>query len=200
MVAKKATTRSSGGETSATKASAEKKTAAKKAPAKKSTAKKAPAKKSTSTKGAAKSTTSASAKKAGAADQAARLVVREDESPWTAAELKEIRAELEGEVARLTAGISENESDLSEFLKEPISGAGDDQADSGSKSFEREHEISLAASARAGLEQNEHALERLDDGTYGQCESCGKPIGKLRLQAYPRATLCLSCKSRQERR
>ncbi|WKV16539.1 TraR/DksA C4-type zinc finger protein [Janibacter limosus] len=44
------------------------------------------------------------------------------------------------------------------------------------------------------------ALARLEDGTYGTCESCGNPIGKLRLQAYPRATLCMTCKSQQERR
>ena len=62
------------------------------------------------------------------------------------------------------------------------------------------HELSLVAGARTGLEQNLHALARLEDGTYGICENCGNPIGKLRLQAYPRATLCMSCKSRQERR
>jgi RNA polymerase-binding transcription factor DksA len=43
-------------------------------------------------------------------------------------------------------------------------------------------------------------LARLDDGSYGQCESCGNPIGKERLQAFPRATLCMACKQRQERR
>ena len=114
--------------------------------------------------------------------------------------LKEVRAELHTEIERLTAEIASAESSLDEFLKEPIDGAGDDQADAGSKSFEREHELSLVAGARTGLEQNQHALDRLDDGSYGICESCGNPIGKLRLQAYPRATLCMSCKSRQERR
>lgn len=152
--------------------------AEKKAPAKKTPAKKAPAKTSSTT----------------------RLVVREDESPWTAKELKEVRADLESEIERLTAEITAAESDLSEFLKEPIDGAGDDQADAGAKSFEREHELNLVAGARTGLEQNQHALDRLEDGTYGICESCGNPIGKLRLQAYPRATLCMTCKSRQERR
>jgi endonuclease-3 len=49
-------------------------------------------------------------------------------------------------------------------------------------------------------EQTEHALERLEDGSYGICESCGNPIGKLRLQAAPRATLCMPCKKKQERR
>ena len=43
------------------------------------------------------------------------------------------------------------------------------------------------------------ALARIDAGTYGICESCGKPIGKLRLQAFPRATLCMACKQAEER-
>ncbi|NYF97017.1 TraR/DksA family transcriptional regulator [Janibacter cremeus] len=160
-----------------------------------STAAKKPAKKTAATR---KST----AKKATATrvTRAERLVVREDESPWTPAELKEVRVELEGEIARLRADLQSSENELSVFLREPIDGAGDDQADAGAKSFEREHELSLLAGARTGLEQNLHALERLEDGTYGICESCGNPIGKLRLQAYPRATLCMTCKSTQERR
>lgn len=184
--------------TSTTTTTAAKKVAAKKAPAKKAAVKKAPAKTTASKKAASKKT----ATKKGATKKAApeRLVVREDESPWTAKELKEVRSELETEIERLTAEIASAETDLNEFLKEPIDGAGDDQADAGAKSFEREHELSLVAGARTGLEQNRHALERIDEGTYGICESCGNPIGKLRLQAYPRATLCMSCKSRQERR
>ncbi len=50
------------------------------------------------------------------------------------------------------------------------------------------------------LLQNEHALARIDEGTYGTCESCGEAIGKARLQAFPRATLCVTCKQREERR
>ena len=53
----------------------------------------------------------------------------------------------------------------------------------------------MANNSREMLDQSEHALERIDDGTYGICESCGNPIGKLRLQAVPRATLCRSCKT-----
>ena len=73
-------------------------------------------------------------------------------------------------------------------------------ADLGAKTFEREHEMSLANNARDLLVQTEHALARIDAGTYGRCENCGNPIGKLRLQANPRATLCVSCKQREERR
>lgn len=196
MAAKKTATKKSAAKKSGTKAQATTKTT------KKANATAAPAK--TTKKAAAKKTKPAAAKKTTkkttTATKAARLVVREDESPWTAAELKEVRADLDAEIERLRAEISSSETELTAFLKEPIDGAGDDQADAGAKSFEREHELSLVAGARTGLEQNLHALERLEDGTYGICESCGNPIGKLRLQAYPRATLCMTCKSKQERR
>jgi DnaK suppressor protein len=85
-------------------------------------------------------------------------------------------------------------------MRDAGEGAGDDQADAGTKTFEREQEISLANNARGMFEQSVHALERIVDGSYGICESCGSPIGKNRLLAFPRATLCMPCKSKQERR
>ena len=45
--------------------------------------------------------------------------------------------------------------------------------------------MSIANNARDMLAQAEHALQRIDNGTYGVCESCGNPIGKARLQAFP---------------
>jgi RNA polymerase-binding protein DksA len=134
------------------------------------------------------------------AQPAPRLAVREDESPWTKKELAEVRTELEIEVGRLVHQISEAEEGIADLLRDSGDGAGDDQADAGTKTFEREHEMSLANNARELLLQNERALSRLSDGTYGVCERCGKPIGKLRLQAFPRATLCVTCKQLDERR
>jgi RNA polymerase-binding protein DksA len=128
------------------------------------------------------------------------LVVREDESPWTTKELKEVRSELERDIDQLSSELRNAQSDLVDLMRDSGDGAGDDQADAGAKTYEREQEISLANNAREMLLQTEHALERLDNGTYGICESCGNPIGKLRLQAAPRATLCMPCKMKQERR
>ena len=168
-----------------------------KAPAKKTAAatKKAAGKPTTAKKAVAKKT-AAPAKKA----PAGKLRVRDDESPWTAKELAAVRAELEGDVERLTHELSGFEDDIAGLIKDSGDGAGDDQADTGAKTFEREHEASLAQNSRDLLEQSVHALQRIDDGTYGICENCGNAIGKLRLQAFPRATLCLNCKAQQERR
>jgi len=128
------------------------------------------------------------------------LRVREDEAPWTADELEAVRADLEADVARLKYEISVAESELAGLMRDAGDGAGDDQADAGTKTFEREQEISLANNARVMFEQSEHALERIADRSYGICESCGSAIGKNRLLAFPRATLCMPCKSKQERR
>lgn len=86
------------------------------------------------------------------------------------------------------------------MLRQSSDTGGEDQADTGSKTFEREHEIALAGSHREILGQTERAMTLIDEGSYGLCESCGNPIGKARLQAFPRATLCMSCKEREERR
>ena len=60
--------------------------------------------------------------------------------------------------------------------------------------------MSLANNTRDMLVQAERALARIDNRTYGVCENCGNPIGKARLQVFPRATLCMTCKQREERR
>ena len=126
-------------------------------------------------------------------------LVREDESPWTPAELKEVRKALNEDIKRLEEELVNAEAGLEDLIRDSGDGAGDDAADAGSKTFEREHEMSLANNAREMLLQVGHAIARLDNGTYGACESCSKPIGKYRLQAFPRATLCLMCKQAEER-
>jgi RNA polymerase-binding protein DksA len=128
-----------------------------------------------------------------------RPVVREDESPWSKEELATVRSALQSERIRLLEEIDSAEAGLADLIRDSGEGAGDDQADAGSKTFEREHEMSLANNARDMLLQVDHALGRLADGSYGVCEGCGRAVGKYRLQAFPRATLCLSCKEAEER-
>lgn len=126
--------------------------------------------------------------------------VRADEPPWTPAELAEIRAELSAELDRIAGDVEMLQSSIADVLRDSGDGAGDDQADTGSKAFEREQEMTLLANTRESMFQTRRALARIDDGSYGSCESCGNGVGKLRLQAFPRATLCVACKQAQERR
>jgi RNA polymerase-binding protein DksA len=175
-----------------------KKAAAKKAAAKKVPAKKAPAKKSPAKKPAAKKVP---AKKAPAKKSPNReLVVLPNERPWTAKELGEVRGQLEADRDRFRLEVSSVEQGIQDLLRAGGDGAGNDQADVGSTSLERDSEMSLANNTRDMLMQTERALERLEDRTYGICESCGNPIGKARLKVFPRATLCMTCKQREERR
>jgi len=131
---------------------------------------------------------------------AAALPVRKGEKHWTEAELKKVRQQLQSDVDGLTADINEAESAIAERLSDAVGDAGDDTADAGAKTFQREHELALTQNARELLAASARALARIDDGTFGVCESCGQPIGKARLQAFPRATLCVTCKQREERR
>ena len=194
---KKASTRKSAATSKrATVTKSEQKAPVKKAPAKK-TAKKTAAKAATS----ANTTTKAAAStKARTSTAARKLAVKSDEKPWTVKELAEVRGELTSERERLRTELNMAEVELHDLMRDAGDGAGNDQADVGSASFERDHEMTLANNARVMLAQTEHALARIDDGSYGIRERCGQPVGKMRLMAFPRATLCLSCKQREERR
>jgi DnaK suppressor protein len=126
--------------------------------------------------------------------------VRQGEKPWTVREVREVAAELSGEIVRLGSELSSADAELSDLLRNSGDGAGDDQADSGSSALEREQELTLVNNTRDMLVQANRALARIAAGTFGTCDSCGRAIGKARVQAFPRAILCVECKHREERR
>ena len=106
-----------------------------------------------------------------------------------------LRARLRGDVnqmadAALKKSRSEANGDLSSM---PIH-----MADIGSDNFEQEFTLSLMESEESTLEKIEASLERIEEGTYGQCEECGVKIPKTRLNAIPYATLCVKCASQME--
>ena len=124
----------------------------------------------------------------------------EPEDAWSDAELAALREDLEQQAGALRREL-QDAAQAAAAVQHSSSGEGSgDEADAGSKTFEREHEASLANNSRDTLLQVERALTRLAEGTYGRCERCGSDIPKPRLQAFPRATLCLACKAREERR
>ena len=109
--------------------------------------------------------------------------------------LLEFRVRLRGDVsqmadAALKKSRSEANGDLSSM---PIH-----MADIGSDNFEQEFTLSLMQSEEATLGLVESSLERIEEGTYGQCEECGVKIPKTRLNAIPYASLCIKCASQQE--
>ena len=128
------------------------------------------------------------------------LPVLPGEDAWTPEEIEAVRADLRDDITRMRQTIAEAEEDLADRMNDGPDGAGKDPADVGASNFELDQEMSLNANTRHMLHQSELALKLLDEGGYGYCESCGQPIGKLRLQAFPRATMCVACKQRAERR
>jgi RNA polymerase-binding transcription factor DksA len=102
--------------------------------------------------------------------------------------LDELRESLDG-----VADESERES-LSE-----LSSSDQHPGDIGSETFEREKDLSILEQVEAELADVAHALERLDQGTYGTCEACGQPIGDERLEALPAARFCLKDQALAER-
>ena len=117
-------------------------------------------------------------------------------------EMEELRERLVAERRDLEAqhaGIEEstfssNQSDLT-----GETGFDEEYADSGTATFERERDLSLVNNLRDLMEKIDKALARIDEGTYGLCERCGKPIEKARLKALPYANLCLKDKQAEER-
>ena len=128
------------------------------------------------------------------------LVVKEGEDDWTKAELAEVLDELNKDRVHASEIVTAQERELDGLMRDAGDGAGHDQADMGATSFERDYELTVLANERDKVAQIDRALTRIDDGSYGVCESCGHAIGKMRLMAFPRATLCMSCKQREERR
>ncbi len=112
-------------------------------------------------------------------------------------QLLALRSRLRGDVnqmsdAALKKSRSEANGDLSSM---PIH-----MADIGSDNFEQEFTLSLIENDGGTLALIETSLERIEEGTYGQCDECGVRIPKSRLNAIPYATLCVRCAEQQERR
>ncbi len=135
-----------------------------------------------------------------AADGDVRVPVLDGEDPWTSEELAEVREDLVFDIERMQRAIRIAEKGLEKLFDEGTEGAGRDPADVGSTNFERDQEMSLVQNARDLLDQATNALRLFDAGQYGWCENCGEPIGKDRLMVFPRATMCVTCKQREERR
>jgi DnaK suppressor protein len=141
--------------------------------------------------------TKAAAKAAGNAGRTAA----KSRGTRSAADTEEIRSALQERHNELRTEYDQTVADIAELQRDRLTdSAGDDQADTGTKTFEREQEISLANNILERINQVERALERLDEGSYGWCERCGNAIPVERLAAFPSATLCVSCKQLEERR
>jgi DnaK suppressor protein len=89
------------------------------------------------------------------------------------------------------AALSDTGGELSSFDQHP--------GDSGTETFEMEKNVSLREQVDDELQEIEAAFQRLERGTYGICQACGKPIGDERLEALPATRFCVEDQARAER-
>ena len=113
-----------------------------------------------------------------------------------------LRQRLLQERGRLELEISELDADLSESLEESSEESPYDQhmAETAGVTLDREIDLSLEENTLASIAQINRALGKFENGSYGSCDRCGKPIGDERLDVAPFATLCIDCKRIEERK
>lgn len=110
--------------------------------------------------------------------------------------LNKFRSQLLEEQVRLVALIDEHEKEREEARQSETSAdrsPDPGSAEAGSMKFEYEKELSIEKNLQDLLQKVEHALNRVERGTYGVCESCGDAIPVARLEVLPYATFCVSC-------
>ena len=111
-----------------------------------------------------------------------------------------VREQLEAERSRIVEERQRLQGELQEPWDESSGEIGMDPGDSGTEVLDREIDETLGDATGHVLEQIDRALERLEAGTYGTCEVCGRPIGEERLRALPYATRCIEDEERAEAR
>jgi RNA polymerase-binding transcription factor len=124
-------------------------------------------------------------------------------SPFTKKELDELRLTLETEREQLQKQLATIEENSFAATQSDISGEvafDDETAEGGTATFERERDLSIENNVRDLMQKIERALEKMDAGTYGICERCGKPIEKARVRALPYVDLCIKDAQAQSRR
>lgn len=118
----------------------------------------------------------------------------------TLASIKSSLLENRQRLAQQLQEIEESAFNVSQSEMSGEVGYDEDYADAGTFTFEREKEASIANNVQDLLDKIDRALEKIEEGTYGICESCGQPIEAARLKALPSAVLCLKDKAAEERR
>ncbi len=114
----------------------------------------------------------------------------------TPAEIERFKALLQGLRNELSGDIDRLEEDALGHDGERVS--MDNLADIGSDSFAQEFSLELLQRDEATLSEITDALHRVEEGTFGQCESCAQQLGKARLSAMPYARLCIECQRLEE--
>jgi RNA polymerase-binding protein DksA len=107
-----------------------------------------------------------------------------------------LRVYLENEKKRILDDVEQQEaSSRSSDVRREGSPFGKREEEA-TESLELEKRLAVSKQVRDHLDEIEHALQKFEDGTYGLCDNCGKPIAPDRLEALPHASLCVDCKAK----
>ena len=93
----------------------------------------------------------------------------------------------------------ETPGSLEDETEEIVGSVDNHPAETASATLDREIDYTLEENSEHVLTEIEAALQRIEEGTYGTCRTCGQPISEERLEAIPYATQCIDCKRREER-
>ena len=113
--------------------------------------------------------------------------------------LKQVRSRLEAEDKRLRDELAQLETEAQPTEARREGSPFGKREEEAAESSDLEKRLALEKRVGGAMSEIEHALRKLDEGTYGLCDSCGKPISPDRLEALPQASLCIDCKARGEK-
>ena len=113
------------------------------------------------------------------------------------ADYKKLRARLEIEQKRLIEELEQLKTSVPSSEERREGSPFGKREEEATETLELEKRLALENRIRQEMAGIEHALQKFEEGTYGLCDSCGKPIDPARLEALPQASLCLNCKAQQ---
>jgi len=117
------------------------------------------------------------------------------EADMTAVKFKKQREQLEVEHKRLTDELAQLQTSASSSEERREGSPFGKREEEATETLELEKRLTLENRIRQEMAAVEHALEKIEKGTYGLCDNCGQPISPERLEALPQASLCIKCKA-----
>jgi DnaK suppressor protein len=116
----------------------------------------------------------------------------------TAHDIQSYRRRLRETASRLTGEVASLRAEALRPTGSETGGASDEQADPGTQAADGRLALTLLGTEAEALSEVNAALDRIERGTFGRCEACGRPVGRARLNVLPQARHCIACARRIE--
>ena len=113
-----------------------------------------------------------------------------------ATDSKQLHSRLEGERKHLLEELEQLKAESNPSEERRVGSPFGKREEEATESFEFEKRLALEKQTRDHLAEVDHALHKFEEGTYGLCDICEKPIAPGRLEVLPKASLCVDCKAK----